>query len=69
MGLLLPKKNINSINLSMKPKAFEKAVFYISDPKLVEDFGQTFIQTWKTTHNYRVWASQTHSGFDDIQKG
>lgn len=39
------------------------------DPKLIEDFGQSFIQTWKTTHNYRVWASQSHPGFDGIQKG
>ena len=49
--------------------SYNETVLCITDPKLVEDFGQTFIQTWKTTHNYRVWASQTHSGFDDIQKG
>lgn len=45
------------------------ATILSEDPKMIEDFGQSFIQTWKTTHNYRVWASQPHSGFTGMHKG
>ncbi|KAL4222299.1 late secretory pathway protein avl9 [Mactra antiquata] len=39
------------------------------DPKLSEDYGNAFVQCWKTTHSYKVWSSSSHPGFQNVQAG
>ncbi|XP_059165254.1 late secretory pathway protein AVL9 homolog [Physella acuta] len=39
------------------------------DVKLLDDFGTSFIDTWKTTHNYRYWMENDHSAVRDIPPG
>ncbi|GAB1603474.1 late secretory pathway protein AVL9 homolog, partial [Argonauta hians] len=38
------------------------------DEKLMEDFNLTFIQAWKTTHNYRLWNSCKHPVFNSVSQ-
>ncbi|XP_045168814.2 late secretory pathway protein AVL9 homolog [Mercenaria mercenaria] len=45
------------------------AAVLTDDPKLIEDFGVSFIHCWKTTHNYKVWASTAYPGWKDVQAG
>ena len=35
--------------------------FLISDEKALEDFNPSFVNAWKTTHNYKQWRSGGHS--------
>jgi hypothetical protein len=49
--------------------SFFNTVYIHTDPKLIEDFGVSFIQCWKTTHNYKVWSSLAHQRFEDIPAG
>lgn len=39
------------------------------DTKLQEDFGLPFVQAFKTTHSYRVWAGDSHTGMADVAVG
>ncbi|KAJ8313650.1 hypothetical protein KUTeg_008211, partial [Tegillarca granosa] len=45
------------------------ATMYTNDSKLIEDFGTAFVQSWKTTHNYRVWSNKEHAGVKDLLTG
>ncbi|CAI9727784.1 Hypothetical predicted protein [Octopus vulgaris] len=38
------------------------------DEKLMEDFNLTFIQAWKTTHNYRLWHSCKHPLIESVSQ-
>ena len=40
-----------------------------SDEKLLEDFNWSFIQAWRTTHNYKQWRITSHSGIEEITSG
>ncbi|XP_064613767.1 late secretory pathway protein AVL9 homolog [Liolophura sinensis] len=41
----------------------------VSDDQLLDDFGQVYVNTWKMTHNYRVWHSCPHPGINQAQPG
>ncbi|XP_052800173.1 late secretory pathway protein AVL9 homolog isoform X2 [Mya arenaria] len=45
------------------------ATINTDDAKLLEDFGGSFVQCWKTTHNYRVLASTERPGLTGEQAG
>ncbi|XP_030846183.1 late secretory pathway protein AVL9 homolog [Strongylocentrotus purpuratus] len=35
----------------------------------IGDFNESFVQAWKTTHNFRMWNSKVHPGIDQIHTG
>ncbi|XP_041478563.1 late secretory pathway protein AVL9 homolog [Lytechinus variegatus] len=35
----------------------------------IVDFNESFVQAWKTTHNFRMWNSKVHPGIDQIHTG
>lgn len=35
----------------------------------IGDFNDSFVQAWKTTHNFRMWNSKVHEGIDQIHTG
>ncbi|KAG2458138.1 late secretory pathway protein AVL9 homolog [Polypterus senegalus] len=37
--------------------------------KMLADYGSAFVTAWKITHNYRVWHSNKHPAFSDINPG
>ncbi|CAL1530920.1 unnamed protein product [Lymnaea stagnalis] len=39
------------------------------DPKLVEDFGTSFLTAWKTTHNFRFWVDTDHIAIKEFPPG
>ena len=41
----------------------------ISDSKLLEDYGSSFCQAYRTTHNYRQWAGAKHPAMADVLIG
>ncbi|RXM96147.1 Late secretory pathway protein AVL9-like [Acipenser ruthenus] len=37
--------------------------------KMLADYGAAFVNTWKITHNYRVWYSNKHPALSEITPG
>ncbi|MGH0133603.1 UNVERIFIED_CONTAM: hypothetical protein FKN15_053455 [Acipenser sinensis] len=37
--------------------------------KILADYGAAFVNTWKITHNYRVWYSNKHPALSEITPG
>ncbi|KAJ7413946.1 Late secretory pathway protein AVL9 like protein [Willisornis vidua] len=42
------------------------AVLQPDNEKTLSDFGTTFVAAWKNTHNYRVWNSNKHPAFAEV---
>ena len=41
----------------------------ISDTRLHDDFGTSFVSAWKTTHNFHVWSESSHPAIMSIPPG
>ncbi|XP_067648728.1 late secretory pathway protein AVL9 homolog isoform X2 [Haliotis asinina] len=39
------------------------------DTKLLDDYGTSFVQAWKMTHNFRVWSKTDHTGLKEFPPG
>ncbi|KAK3093120.1 hypothetical protein FSP39_011330 [Pinctada imbricata] len=58
--------------LQVQFKAYLKSLLMTltqNDTKLLEDFGTSFTQAFRTTHCYRHWSGEDHSGMTDVPTG
>uniref|UniRef100_A0A8C8SKB6 AVL9 cell migration associated n=1 Tax=Pelusios castaneus TaxID=367368 RepID=A0A8C8SKB6_9SAUR len=42
------------------------AMLQPDNEKILSDFGTAFVATWKNTHNFRVWNSNKHPAFAEV---